>query len=471
MEADTTFYSGTSWVREEFSSINFGDQRLSERFLKVTENLAAQPQSSINQACGDWASVKAAYRLYANEKVEVGSILSSHQAQILKRAHGESIVLAIQDTTSVNFGLSDSILELGMTGSMESLTYGFHSHGTLACDTSGRPLGLLTQLNWARKRPDGRPYRDLPYSSEPDRWHETMLEAKRVLPGKKVVMVGDREAELYELWSLAEDEKADYLLRARTTKVLQDSGNKSVKAVDHFLKQAPKFAYSIEVPRKKSAKVSRSSRDARIAEVEVYFERVRIKKPSYAPISVKNKELQVSMIYVTEKNNSTDEKIEWLLMTTLPVEDVESAKEKIRWYGYRWRIEMFHKVLKSGCKVESARLGSMDRLEKYLAVMSIVAWRILWLMYETRRRPEALCTEILSKSEYQALYCKTHRTRILPNKVPTLAEATMWIAKLGGFLGRKHDGFPGSTVIWRGWQRLYDITEDWMLFNRDATCG
>lgn len=460
----------SSWVRTEFGEVAFGDDRLKKRFFRVTESLASAPQSSINQACGDWASVKAAYRLYANESVTSEEILSAHRKLIEERARNESIVLAIQDTTSFNFGLSESIEDLGFIGSVKSsLQFGFYSHGVLACTTQGVPLGVLKQLNWSRCRSDEKQHRDIGFQSEADRWSHCMLECKKYLPNHHVVMIGDREAELYDLWTQADQTNTDYLIRVRTTKTVQIEKNRSQKATEYFLSRPSQFEETIEVDRKKAAKSSKTSRDKRRAQVEVRFDRVSLPKSSDQ--AERKDRLEVTLIYVSEKNYSGEDKIEWLLMTTLPVETVEQAREKIRWYGYRWRIEMFHKVMKSGCKVESARLGSLDRLEKYVAVMAVVAWRILWLRYLKQMDPATPCTEVLSSDEYRALYCKTHRTRNLPEKIPTLTEATMWIAKLGGFLGRKHDGEPGVTVIWRGWQRLYDIVDDWKIFSGDAACG
>ena len=147
------------------------------------------------------------------------------------------------------------------------------------------------------------------------------------------------------------------------------------------------------------------------------------------------------------------------MLTTLPVTSFEDAVEKINWYSRRWRIERFHYVLKSGCRIEELQFQTLDRLKKAIALYSLVAWRILWLDYQARATPEASCAMILQKHEWQALYCVANNTPILPETPPTLEEAVRLIGKLGGHLGRKHDGMPGVKTLWRGMQRLKDILQ------------
>ena len=130
-------------------------------------------------------------------------------------------------------------------------------------------------------------------------------------------------------------------------------------------------------------------------------------------------------------------------------------------YYERWRIEVFHKVLKSGCRVEDCLLQTAARLQNYIALMSVVAWRLHWLTYINRTAPDLPCTHILTTVEWQALYLRMHHTTQFPPTPPTVRQAVRWIAQLGGFLGRKSDGEPGVTVIWRGWQRLQDLTATW----------
>ena len=158
-----------------------------------------------------------------------------------------------------------------------------------------------------------------------------------------------------------------------------------------------------------------------------------------------------------------NEPLEWLLVTNVPVQDVGDAVERMRWYRLRWHIEVFHKVLKSGCKIEDCRLDTADELMRYVTLKSVIAWRLLWMGRLSRVQPDTVCTAVLAEHEWQALYVAIHRTSTLPKTVPTVRQVVRWIAKLGGFLGRTCDGEPGVTVLWRGWQRLHDVATMWMV--------
>jgi hypothetical protein len=157
------------------------------------------------------------------------------------------------------------------------------------------------------------------------------------------------------------------------------------------------------------------------------------------------------------------EPIRWLLLTTLKVNTLEEAFEKVQWYKQRWKIERFHFVLKSGCKVEELLLETYERLLNCIALYSVIAWRILWITYQSRETPEASCELCLEEHEWQALYCSANNTNKPPIKPLTLSDAVLLIAKLGGFLARKSDGYPGVIVIWRGMQRLGDLSKMWAI--------
>lgn len=160
-----------------------------------------------------------------------------------------------------------------------------------------------------------------------------------------------------------------------------------------------------------------------------------------------------------------------MLLTNIKIECFADALEKAVWYKERWHIENYHKVLKSGCNVEKSRLNHGEKLEKFATLMSMIAFRIYELKLIGRNAPTVPCTEVLTENEWIILYCFVHKTKDLPTHIPTAKEVMLWIAKLGGFLGRKSDGNPGSIVIWRGWQRLMDIIDSWKTFQLIATSG
>lgn len=139
------------------------------------------------------------------------------------------------------------------------------------------------------------------------------------------------------------------------------------------------------------------------------------------------------------------------------------AGERVRWYRLRWHIEVFHRVLKSGCQVEACRLSQAEELRRYVTLKSVIAWRLFWMVQIARVQPDAPCPLVVTEPEWQALYTAIHRTTRLPDTVPTVRQVVRWIATLGGFLGRTGDGDPGVTVLWRGWQRLHDLTTMWVV--------
>jgi hypothetical protein len=150
--------------------------------------------------------------------------------------------------------------------------------------------------------------------------------------------------------------------------------------------------------------------------------------------------------------------------------DAETAIQKVRWYARRWTIEVIHKVLKSGCKIEQRQLEQRDRLERVMILDLIVAWRILSLCRAGRETPEGLASDWLEADEWRALWCYSNEKRQPPSTPPTIRQAVRWIAQLGGFLGRRSDGEPGPTVMWRGAKHLEAIRTAWKFFG-SKTCG
>ena len=219
--------------------------------------------------------------------------------------------------------------------------------------------------------------------------------------------------------------------------------------------------FTLEVP-------ARPQQPAREAHLQVHFARTTL-SPPYRPGLPETENLpavEVYLVWVVEPDPPDDSSpLEWLLLTNVEVSNFSEALQRIHWYTQRWHIEVYFKVLKSGTKVEQTRLQTKDRLLRYIALLSVIAWRLYSMTLFNRHAPGADCTQVLTENEWRALYALTHKTRTFPKKTPTVAQVVLWIAKLGGFLGRKSDGTPGVTVLWRGWQRLTDISNTFALFD------
>ena len=202
-------------------------------------------------------------------------------------------------------------------------------------------------------------------------------------------------------------------------------------------------------------------RAARAARLEVRFRQVRLKPPKHKP---KLGELSVWAILAEETDAPKGvEPLKWMLLTTMEVSDFEQATEKLSWYARRWGIEVYHRTLKSGCKVERRQLGSADRIEACLAIDMVVAWRILHLTKLGRETLEVPCTVFFEQADWKALCCFTRQDPTPPDQPPSLREAIRMVASLGGFLGRNSDGEPGTKSLWLGLQRLDDIAATWKI--------
>lgn len=455
-----------SWATEEFSKIRLKDKRLNQRCQKLASVLEHQSTQPINQACEDWADTKAAYRFFDNPKVAPDKILAPHCQRTVKRMKSHPLVLAVQDTTFLNYTQHPQTEGLGEIGTKQQNQRGFGMHSTLAVTPQGLPLGLLAQQFF--ERPIGEAshtaleIQKLPIEEkESYRWIEAFEQVIALTPEEvQVVTVCDREADFYEMFVMAEEKQADLLVRANTDRRLDEEA-KSLWAKVESQRKAGDLTVDI---------VGNDKRKARQATVSVRFCTVRLRAP-WRPQKKKLPPITLTAILVREDNPPADiqEPIEWLLLTNTVVKDFRQAVQVIEWYCCRWQIEVFHKIIKSGCRVEDCRLQTAARLQNYIALMSVVAWRLQWLTYINRISPDEPCTTVLTTIEWQALYMRIHKTSVLPKSLPSTHQVIRWIAQLGGFLGRKSDGEPGIVVIWRGWQRLQDMAATWTLIVNERT--
>jgi len=471
------------WAREELGNVDLGDPRRSARLIKLCGQLSAMPESSINQACGDWTETKAAYRFFQNNNVAVEDILAAHRAKTAERAEQHPTVLALQDTSYLVYtshrqttGLGELSVKKGKRVEKIS-SQGLVMHSCLAVTTAGVPLELLDQQLFAREeRPEDqlRHHNELPIEEkESYRWLEVLKHSQQLRGDTQLVTVCDREADIYEFFQLSAALGAPVVVRANHDRVINKRSMYTEKAMvklwSHLERQPCAGQFAIEVPVRRATKHT-APRVPRLATVEVRFVAFTLNPPKRLSSTLPN--LALSAIYVRETAPPADEPpIEWMLLTNLPIKNFDQAYEKVRWYCLRWRIEMYHKVLKSGFRIEHCRLGDAQRLIRYVTVMSIIAWRIFMLTLLARTYPEAPCTTLLTDLEWQVLYRTMNKTSSLPSKPPSLCEVTDWIARLGGFLARKHDGQPGTMALWRGWKRLTDLTQGWLLATEGATCG
>lgn len=324
------------------------------------------------------------------------------------------------------------------------------------------PLGLIKQIAWVRKKTrKGKGYEERKRKIEEKesyRWLESFRETQELVPSEiEVVTVCDREGDIFELLAEPRREGAHLLIRAaqnRNVKTSTEQGE--IQKLFTLLKNQ-------EVVGEMALDLQRTPRrKARKATIQVKYTTIVLQVPSNNPNYKQQTPVKVAAILAEEINPPPKEqKVSWLLLTTLPLNNVSDAFTYLKWYSLRWLIERYHFVLKSGCKIEELQLETGERLLRALACYSIVAWRLLWLTYTSRLDPHQPATVALEEEEWQPLYVKIHNKLELPQEIPTIYQCVRWIAKLGGFLGRKGDGEPGVMTLWRGWQRLMDYAAMW----------
>lgn len=451
------------WVHTEFDSAGFGDYRLNKRLISIIESFCSYPNASIPQATGSWKKTKGAYRFLSNAKVTHENILKPHQKATQNRIKDKKVVLAIQDTTSLNYSHLPETKGLGYIGDSIEIK-GMLVHTTLAITPQKIPLGIIDQQTWIRPVEEfGKKrmcHEKAISEKESAKWLNSLSATEKVQkdhPDTLIINIGDREADIYELFHQAKNCLTHILVRATYDRRL----NHPKKHLWSHMKSQPVAAtLEITVPRK-------NKKPERTAIVELRFAPIMLKAPerkqNLGPI-------QLWAIYVNEPSHPKgEEPISWMLLTTLKTNSLDDAFQYVQYYTVRFTIEIFHKILKSGCKIEKRQLETAGRLKRCLALDSIVAWRIMFLTMVGRTIPDIPCTVILEDHEWKSLYCYVHETKQPPTNPPSLGDAVRLVARLGGFLGRKRDGNPGVQVLWRGMQILSVISIAWKSFGPEAT--
>ena len=446
---------------DDYANVKLGDERLNKRLPRLLEQLAGQPAASISAACNDPHQAKAAYRFIGNDEVTTEAITTiTHEVTIKNIITAKPSVLLIpEDTTELDYSSLNATEGLGSIGGNKNFK-GLYVHTAIAMSESGEVYGLLAQKLWSRPHENFGVAVDrakIPIEEkESYKWLETMDNSQRGLPEDIfAVHICDREGDIYEFFCKAGEINANYLCRMQYNRIIDDeNGNKRLN--DYIAATPTTGQITVHI-----ARDSHTKRPARDAKLEIKHGKCTIPKPRNLS---KNNELpeciEVYFVSAVEIVPPKGQKgISWQLITNVPTESLEDAVTRIQWYTQRWKIETFHRTLKSGCKVEELQSETADKLMKLIAIYSIIALQIMFLGYLARTCPDESCEICLTEDEWKILYRVANKTKKTPEKPPTVYETVVMIAKLGGFLARKSDGFPGVTVIWRGLTSFYTILD------------
>jgi hypothetical protein len=480
------------WVMEEMRTVKMHDKRLDKRLKEVLSQLAAHPTASIPAACdggsGGHKETVAAYRLFDNGGVTPEKILAPHREMTMERIRLQKRVILAQDTSE--FDVTRPTQQVRGAGPMaDSSRRGAFIHALHAFDDSGTPLGSAHVDLWAREEQDAsaaeRRQRRIQApleEKESHRWIDTLRQAEivaREAPGVNIVCVADSEADIFELFveGQQEDRQAEWIVRACQNRAIMPETAENEQEMEEAAAARLLFEAAAEsktlftktvTVRRRIAKVAsetrgrRQSRVARQAEVAVTATRVTLRPPHRR--GRKLPPVEINVVLVREINPPPgEEPIEWLLLTSLPIDTIAQVQEIIHAYCMRWMIEVFFRTLKSGCRAEERHFETLDRQLNCLAVYLIVAWRTLYVCRLSRSRPDIDCEAVFEPAEWKAIY-RVVKKQMPPRKPPTLQEMVRMVAQLGGYVNKPSSDDPGPQTVWLGMQRAKDFALCWQIF-------
>jgi len=411
------------WGQNEFGGAELGDKRLNKRLVDVALIQAEKPTRAFCGAAeGNQALVKGYYRMIEqpdDSAVTMAAILKPHRQRTIQRMRHEQKVLCIQDGTDLNFNSLAQCKGLGTIGTNQTGTSsnGLHLHSTFVVNTDGLPLGVLRADCNA---PQAKSERSSPQDKKTGHWIEATRDCSavaKVLPDTHQICVMDREGDFFELFEQPRHTRVDLLVRAKHNR---KTGGKS-KLFDSIRKSPACGQLSISVPRqstrpKLSKQKARPKRDERTATVDMRYQAIEMCAPGTAEHKDKAS-IQLWMVHIREQSPPPDEKgVEWFLLTTWPITCMDQAEECLRWYKLRWRIEDWHRVLKSGCKVGSLAYKSATRLKRGIAINMVIAWRIMLMTLLGREYPNLPAEILFSDTEIKVLNAYALKKKV-PNHV------------------------------------------------------
>lgn len=470
----------SSEFAQEFVGTDFNDKRLNNRIISVANSLGEACHSSIPAATNGRAEMEAVYRFMNNPKVSPEKLTAPHRRATLERMRDCDVALLVQDTTELD--LTRPSQQVAGTGPLTHKSrHGSFFHPLMAFTATGTPLGITWYKHWVRKgiltnqskSEKRKKNRKKPIEKkESFRWLEGLRAASKVAtecPKTQCVVIGDSESDIYEVLAEPRVGNLEILVRAAGDRNLEvEDGEDQLIA---RVRNTPcRFKLSLDVSKRtqkmsvKTKSPRKCSREGRMAEVEVRSMRVTIRSPRNGP---RRESLTYNVVLVEEVSPPKGEPpIQWLLITSLPIETIEQVQQIIGYYCHRWQIEIYFRTLKSGCRIQERYFETMNRIQNCLAIYSVIAWKILYLCRIGRDCPELPCDVIFCDSEWKAVYTIITKKKP-PRTAPTINEMIRMIASLGGYVIRPTTE-PGTQTLWLGLQRVYDFAKAWDSFGPEC---
>jgi hypothetical protein len=436
---------------KDFPGLDLGDIRRDNRFVEIINNINDSPGSSIPQLNESWYDTKATYSFFNNEDITLDALKQGIAGFGSTQIEGSNKVLIAHDMSNISY----NDLQAAGLGYLDNKTgRGIMCYSSIAIDLDGTPRALMHQHTWTRPLEDLGKAKKRKSTDFEDKetfeWKRGITEVNKTLGDEiEKIHVCDRGADIYDLFFCAFENNTDLLVRSIHNRGLSDGSH----LWDAVSKQPVASTVTIEIPDKTGKK--RVGIDVEVRYYHAEIMRPKANKSEYESVEINAIELK----QISKLEEWQEESVHWKLLTTINVETVADALLCVKWYCYRWLIERFHYVLKSGTKIEELQLKQAESLQKAIHLYSIAAMRIMQMVYLSRVSPKVSCEIVLTKEQWIVLYMLIHKTKEVPKESPCINEAVRWISRLGGHLGRKQDGEPGLKTVWRGYKKLCDATE------------
>lgn len=478
-----------AWVEKEMKDVNLADKRLNSRMAQILDQLGGHPNASIPAACNGWAETMAAYRFFDNPRISFEKLLEPHIEATFSRIKEQSVVVLAHDTTEID--LTRPERKVAGAGPLDDGSrLGAMLHPLMGFTPDGTPLGVVYAEVWTREEsPPSMTKREKEYArkhtpieeKESVRWCETLLQGAAVAehaPETQCVCVADSESDIYEVLELGQQSSVDWIVRAcqdRALAIPENTEKTAPQPSPHLWEQLfltkPLFTKEIHVRGRKpkvpiDKRKRKQPRDSRDATVEVRAAAVELRAPWRHDRELNN--ISVNVVLVSEVDPPKDDvPIQWMLLTSLPIEEVEQVKTVIQYYSLRWMIEVYFRTLKSSCRVEERQFETIDRMLNSLAIYMIVAWRALMICRIAREYPDISCEAIFEAEEWKPVFCVV-RQQPPPDKPPTLQTMVRMMGQLGGYIDRVRTDEPGPQTVALGLQRAHDMAKCWLAFGPET---
>jgi Transposase DNA-binding/Transposase DDE domain len=442
------------WAEQTFGTSKLKDARRTRRAVQVAEQMAAHASASLPAQMQGWKEVLALYRLLDEEDVSFEALMQPHWQQTREEICRHPVVLLVQDTTEIDLSHRHQVSGLGQVGNERGR--GFYLQTMLAVLPQSRAvLGCAAQEPFVRipaPKSERRSQRRFRQDRETDVWMRLVHKIGSFPAETCIVHVGDRGADMFDFFHACQATHSHFLVRAAQNRRTQGEEEEIGYLLDQARAWPSQQSRSFPVP-------ASHGRQARTTQLQLSFGSMTLLPPRNEPRANKQPfSLWVIRLW-EEETPPGEEPLEWILLTSLPTMTLEEAWERAGWYSHRWVVEDYHQCLKTGCRLEQRQLQTVERFFRLLGLLSPVAIRLLQLRDVARNAPDRLASEVV---EADLLTVVAAQASLDP---AIMTAEVFWreVARLGGYLARRHDGPPGWKTLWAGWLRVQTLLEGFHL--------